>query len=122
MAAGNHQVPGIFLKDACTNESCAGLSDLLSSTTTTTLPDLLCGDANDDGKITAGDALFALRAAVGTTTCPLQVCDYTGDGKIAASDALSILRASVGQAVAANCPSLPPLTWDEGTWDQVAWN
>jgi imidazolonepropionase-like amidohydrolase len=64
----------------------------------------LCGDANDDGKLSASDALAALRTSVGTSSCPLEACDYTGDEKITASDALAILRRSVGQSVAANCP------------------
>jgi hypothetical protein len=94
------------------------------TTTTTTMPEPLCGDANGDEKITAADALIALRTAVGSASCPVSVCDYTGDDKVAASDALAILRRAVGQSVTANCPFVPttPLTWDEGTWGQVLWN
>lgn len=86
--------------------------------------DPLCGDTNTDGTISASDALFVLRAAVGSKPCPLPVCDYTGDGKIAASDALAILRKAVGQNVASKCPPTPttPLAWGEGTWDHVLWN
>jgi len=72
-------------------------------TTAVALAAHVCGDANDDGNITAGDALTTLRTAVGTATCPMTICDYTGDGKITASDALAILRRAVGQDVPANC-------------------
>jgi hypothetical protein len=62
-----------------------------------------CGDANDDGKITAADALKVLRVAVGIGICAAGVCDYTGDGEIAASDALAILRVAVGQDLTPLC-------------------
>ncbi len=93
-------------------------------TTTTTLPEQLCGDANGDGKLTAADALIALRTAVGSASCPVSACDYNGDDKVAASDALAILRKAVGQDVTANCPFVPttPLTWDDGAWGRVLWN
>ena len=73
--------------------------------TTTTLESALCGDANDDGEVSATDALKALRGAVGTGDCDLELCDFSGDGELAASDALGILRLSVGQPVVGNCPS-----------------
>ena len=97
---------------------------LLLFAPTTALADILCGDTNGDSKISAADALFALRSAVGTTSCPLWVCDYNGDGKIAASDALAILRKAVGQSVTARCPDFPttPLIWGESLWGQVLWN
>jgi hypothetical protein len=64
----------------------------------------LCGDANNDDKVTAGDALAALRTSVGSGDCPLELCDYTGDDNVTASDALAILRKSVGQNVTPHCP------------------
>jgi len=63
-----------------------------------------CGDATQDGEITAADALKTLRAAVGSGTCAHNVCDYTGDGEVTASDALAILRVAVGQDIEAMCP------------------
>jgi hypothetical protein len=68
------------------------------------LPGILCGDANSDGEITAGDALLALRAAVGAASCLKSLCDYTGDDQVTAADALAILRVAVGQVVPPNCP------------------
>ncbi len=65
---------------------------------------VLCGDANDDGFITASDALFALQSAVGAQQCALCVCDVSGDGYVRAGDALVLLRVSVGQQIAMNCP------------------
>lgn len=86
--------------------------------------EFICGDANHDGKIRSGDALLALRTAVGTAVCSLALCDYTGDGKIASSDALAVLRKAVGQAVLAKCPALPGplLQWDNGLWGETAWD
>lgn len=53
----------------------------------------------------ASDALFALRAAVGTSVCAACECDASGDGNTTASDAQRILRRAVGQAgVVLDCP------------------
>lgn len=100
--------------DECTTNSCdvsdgcieepSGLPGC--TTTTTTLPAVLCGDANGNGMIQASDALLALRAAVGSSQCDLAACDVNDSGKVTASDALSILKAAVGQAVELHCP--PP--------------
>lgn len=57
-----------------------------------------------DGKIKSGDALFALRAAVGSAQCALQWCDYDGNGKVTAADALAILKTAVGLPILAKCP------------------
>jgi len=64
---------------------------------------IACGDANQDGTVTAVDALTALRAAVGTSPCPACRCDADESGTVSASDALTILRAAVGQSVALAC-------------------
>jgi cysteine-rich repeat protein len=63
-----------------------------------------CADPNDSGSITAADALFTLRSAVGAASCDLAVCDASGNGTIAASDALLILKKAVGNPVALDCP------------------
>ena len=59
----------------------------------------VCGDANDDGIITAADAAIILRALVGMS----ELCDHgrlnadvDGDGAITAADAAMILRFVVG--------------------------
>jgi hypothetical protein len=67
----------------------------------------LCGDANVDRRISAPDALSALRTAVDVGDCEDFRCDYNGAGGITSSDALSILRVSVGQSVEPNCPPEP---------------
>ena len=64
----------------------------------------LCGDADGDGYARAGDALWALQAAVGLAQpCPtssdcgrLQRADINRSGNIEASDALATLQAAVG--------------------------
>ena len=60
------------------------------------------GDANDDGRITAGDALLYLRYAVGQDISPYHLDssdDVTGDGRITASDALKVLKVAVGGGI-----------------------
>jgi hypothetical protein len=64
----------------------------------------VCGDANDDGDVTATDSLVALSAAVGIGDCALSRCDADGSGMITASDALVILSAAVGIPVELSCP------------------
>ncbi len=59
------------------------------------------GDVDFDGYVTASDARFTLRAAVGlekceTGTIEFSVADADGDSRISAADARIILRASVG--------------------------
>lgn len=75
-------------------------------TVTTTLPvscAAACGDANNDGSVTASDALIALGAAVGFASCPECICDVNANQSVSASDVLSILRAAVGLPVALTC-------------------
>jgi uncharacterized delta-60 repeat protein len=71
--------------------------------TTTTLPEVTCGDANGDGVVNVADALATLRAAVGLGICPLSACDTNGDGVVNTGDALRVLRRAVGQDIAMNC-------------------
>jgi cysteine-rich repeat protein len=64
-----------------------------------------CGDANEDGKVLAGDSLLILMNAVsGNVVCPLFVCDTDGNKDVQATDALRALKAAVGQSVVLNCP------------------
>jgi len=72
-------------------------STLLPTTTTIPLPEAVCGDASSDGKLTATDALGALRAAVGLASCPLCICDTDAGGAITVVDALSILAVTTAQ-------------------------
>ena len=62
--------------------------------------DVMLGDVDMDGKITASDARLALRRAVDLETYPegskeFIACDVDHDGKVTANDARSILRAAV---------------------------
>ncbi len=75
---------------------------------------VVCGDPVDSGgalvarvslaNINATDALFTLRAGVGSETCELCVCDVDDSGDLNASDALLVLQVGVGQPVDLNCP------------------
>jgi hypothetical protein len=62
-----------------------------------------CGDATDDGAITASDALRILQSAVGIVQCSC-VCDVNGSG-VTATDALAVLNAAVGLPVQLDCQS-----------------
>ena len=75
-----------------------------TSFTTTTIADPECGDANRDGRVTATDARIALQTAVGTNTCPVELCDADASGAVTASDAQRILKFAVGEPVAMSCP------------------
>lgn len=87
-----------------TEDGCTPTTTLPEETTTTTLPGALCGDANEDGRVTAADALLVLKTAVGAAECSFEYCDFNGDGRVTASDALAILRLAVGQEVEPHCP------------------
>jgi hypothetical protein len=93
-----------FIRCTLDNELKAYNADAPSDTTTTTLPITICGDVNEDGTITASDALAVLRAGVGSTDCDPSVCDYDGSGKVTVTDALAVLRAAIGDAGNGNCP------------------
>lgn len=63
--------------------------------------DVMLGDVNNDGKVTAADARLALRRAVNLETYApgsreFTACDVTKDSKISAADARKILRGAVG--------------------------
>jgi hypothetical protein len=67
----------------------------------------LCGhpvSGSASSPITASEALFTLRAAVGIGSCATCLCDADGSGAVTATDALIILRAAVGQPVTLACP------------------
>jgi hypothetical protein len=75
-----------------------------TTTTSTTLPPPPCGDANGDGLVKAGDALAALRMAVGLVSdCTVARCDVDSSGTVKASDSLRILQFSVGGNVILDC-------------------
>lgn len=67
-----------------------------------------CGKpTNSSGDLPkAGDALFTLKASVGSVSCDLSVCDVNHSISITASDALMILKKAVGLTVTLNCPAV----------------
>ncbi len=71
--------------------------------TTTTLPPVLCGDADGNGRVTAPDALNALKTAVGSGSCPASVCDVLPPAGVSAGDALAILKHVVGLLATLDC-------------------
>jgi hypothetical protein len=82
--------------------NCAESTDAVCNTTCAPL----CGDSNVDRKVSAPDALTALKHAVGDgTPCPKVRCDFNGDDSVLAGDALLILRTGVGQPTVPNCPA-----------------
>jgi len=78
-----------------------------------------CGDPDHNGRVTATDARFVLKAAVsgvgnggecsvvpdaGSDACHPRVCDMDGNGVLSAADALRVLRHAVGHDAAVKCP------------------
>jgi hypothetical protein len=63
----------------------------------------LCGDADVDGRVSAVDALIALKTASGAAACALCRCDSDDSGHVTATDALAILRSAVGLAAILGC-------------------
>jgi hypothetical protein len=64
-----------------------------------------CGQPLSTGETPkASDALFVLRASVGTEECSLCVCDVNASGSVTATDALITLQAAVGLDVSLDCP------------------
>ena len=66
-----------------------------------TVSDVLFGDVDFDGSVSAGDARLTLRRSVGLEdygeeTLPFLVSDVDFDGIVTAGDARAVLRASVG--------------------------
>ncbi|RMD85463.1 MAG: hypothetical protein D6815_01775, partial [Candidatus Dadabacteria bacterium] len=60
------------------------------------LPEV-CGDADGNGIVTATDARWVLRSAVGLIAqCAGGRCDADGNGRVTATDARKILHAAVG--------------------------
>ena len=88
----------ILITSTAIGISANGLTtDLTTSGDTTVI--LTYGDIDNDGKITASDALFALRYSVGLenfTNGQKVISDVDNDNKTTSSDALEILRYSVG--------------------------
>ena len=58
--------------------------------------DVVLGDIDGDGKVTAADSRLILRASVGLEEIDANVADMDGDGKVTSSDARLALRESVG--------------------------
>jgi hypothetical protein len=63
-----------------------------------------CGVPVSDGtQPTATDALYILRASVGSVLCTLSACDTTSDCLVTATDALRSLRVAVGYTLSLSC-------------------
>ena len=78
---------------------CYGLHYATNAFQQTVTPSPTCssdGDVNEDGKLTAGDALLAFKSVLGSTTltsCQESHADVNGNGKVTAADALCIFKA-----------------------------
>lgn len=73
--------------------------DAANVTEARTITALYCmiGDVNNDGEITACDALLIMRYALGLDTEASEpVMDFNGDGRVSLLDALLMLRRSIG--------------------------
>jgi hypothetical protein len=92
-------------RGGCENAIYTTECDVFAQRINSTPPIPTCGDPTGDGDVTATDALIALNAAIGLTTCELAYCDVDDSGAIAASDALAILNVAIGIPIALSCPS-----------------
>ena len=64
----------------------------------------IVGDANNDGRITAADAMLALQMSVGSVAPDLESADVSGDGRVSSLDALMILTMTQKTQVCVNAP------------------
>jgi hypothetical protein len=65
-----------------------------------------CGDpAVPSGTVTATDAIYILRVAIGIEVCDLCVCDADDTGAITTTDALRALQYAVGLEIPLVCPN-----------------
>jgi len=64
----------------------------------------LCADFNDDGAVSASDALGILKVSIGASQCDVYRCDVDGNGAVTSTDALRVLRYSVGENLVFTCP------------------
>lgn len=83
------------------------------------------GDVNEDGKVSAADALCVLQAAAGTRTLTAsqkQKADYNKDGKVSAIDARKILQVVAGLIPEEELTtSTPPTIGGDGDDDSISW-
>jgi hypothetical protein len=80
--------------DVCVDGICTGTSS--------------CGVPVSGGAVpVASDALFTLKASVGSEQCDGCTCDVNSDGRVSVLDALAILKKAVGQVVDLICAALP---------------
>jgi len=96
-------VPAGLLFTATATEEATGNTSEFSECFDPDFEPVFCGDASQDGEVSAADGLRTLRAAVGTEQCALCRCDVNKSGGISTTDALLVLRVGVGQQVALDC-------------------
>ena len=100
--AKDHNINYVLLDDGSDPDTDSDTSADIKTDTPDTpddKPKAVCGDLDDDGLITANDALAILRSSIGMETfSPEQdkLADIDGDGSVTANDALAVLRYSVG--------------------------
>gem|GEM_PF-6209051 len=103
MAFGRCGDGEVGLDEECDDGDANGDPSLTRCQTDCSWPSI-CGDADHDGVVRAGDSWRVQWAAVhAEVSCPYWRCDVNADGSVSVTDALLILRASVGRAAALNC-------------------
>lgn len=94
---GNDGDNAVF--DRCIDDYARAIAKALCEIVGVPYQELMPGDVDGDGKITANDGRAALRVSVGLETLTEEqkkAADLDGDGQITAGDAREILRKSVG--------------------------
>lgn len=84
------------------------------------------GDVNEDGSVTAADALYVLQAAAGIktlTAAQQKKADYNKDGKVSAIDARKILQVVAGLIPEEEMStSTPPSVGEDDGDDSISWD
>jgi len=89
--------------EACDDGEANDDADPDACRTTCELPEI-CGDADDNGRITATDAMRILNNAIGLVNdCTRSRCDVNASTSLTATDARAVLNVAVGIATELHC-------------------
>jgi len=81
-----------------------GLATLWLLVASASAPAQICGDADEDGRVTDTDAVLAFRRGANLASpCKVLTCDADGSGTVTESDALAILRKASGLTIVERC-------------------
>jgi hypothetical protein len=102
LTAGQHYYWRVRADDGVEQSDWTGLASFI----VTDLPTFTCGDANGDGNINVGDAVYIINYIfrAGPAPTPLEAGDANGDGNINVGDAVYIINYIFRAGPAPVCP------------------